>query len=317
MIRVNLPHMDVAGLSEGWLFRHCGHLHWRALCEALGKRSHELTDDRQRRLYPVFVAVSARYDRPLSSIGENDELRSAVELEHYGRAFYRSQVKVGNAAGAFRLEMITTFAARERGAENDLFRTTPAGVARVSLPALRSVPELLTARQAIQRGAREQHVLAGHSVPLGRVPAAPQLVYEPSPYAHFNGVGLLYFAAYPTLVDTLERKLVEGTGLRPADVDWALAASTVARDVFYYRNLDLGQRLVATLNRAQRLADGYALHCILSREHDGQVVAEVVTIKRQVAGLRAAAGVADAAPCCRSRRMRAAATAAAASQRHP
>ncbi len=310
MIRVNLPHMDLAGLSEGWLFRHCGHLHWRALCEALGKRSHELADDRQRRLYPVFVAVSARYDRPLSSVGENDELRSALSLAHYGRAFYRSQVEVANPAGAFRLEMITTFAARERGAENDLFRTTPADVPRVSLPALRSVPELLTARQAIQRGARDEHVVAGHRVPLGRVPAAPQLTFEPSPYAHFNGVGLLYFAAYPTLVDTFERQLVEAAGLRPPDTDWALAASTVARDVFYYRNLDLGQRLVATLNRAQRVADGYALHCILSREHDGQVVAEVVTIKRQVAGARPAAVAPDAAPapCCRGRRLRAAAS---------
>lgn len=280
MIRVNLPHMDAAGLSEGWLFRHCGNLHWERLCAALATPSHELTDDRHTRLYPVFVAIRARYERPLSAVVENEELDSRVELAHYGRAFFRSVVTVGNARGDFALEMVTTFAARDQAGQNDLHRTTPASRLRYALPQLRSAPGLLVERQSLKRGLSTTHTLAGHTVGLAPAAGAACEIYDPSPYADFNGVGLLYFAAYPVIVDTAERRLLRRIELDRPAADWALATSTIARDVFYYRNVNLGDRLAVTLNRATRVSDGYLLHSIMSREHDGVVIADVVTLKR-------------------------------------
>lgn len=282
MIRVNLPHMDAAGLSEGWLFRHSGNLHWDRLCAALATPSHELTDDRDRRLYPVFVAIRARYDRPLSAVVENEALDSRVELAHYGRAFFRSLVSVGNANGAFALEMVTTFAARSQAGQNDLHRTTPAARLRYALPQLRSAPGLLLDRQSMNRRLATSHNLAGHVVDLTPAAGALHDIHEPSPYADFNGVGLLYFAAYPVIVDTVERRLLRRVELEPLADDWALATSTVARDVFYYRNVNLGDRLVVTLNRATRVPEGYLLHSIVAREHDAVVIADVMTLKRKL-----------------------------------
>ena len=44
-ITVNMPQMAANGLSENWLFKHCGDLHWDALCASLDIRSSELEDD--------------------------------------------------------------------------------------------------------------------------------------------------------------------------------------------------------------------------------------------------------------------------------
>ena len=48
--------------------------------------------------------------------------------------------------------------------------------------------------------------------------------------------------------------------------DWAVRTSTVARDVFYYRNLNLGEGLTATLKRFDRVGDNdVILHTSLAR----------------------------------------------------
>src|SRR6202000_3426587 len=84
--------------------------------------------------------------------------------------------------------------------------------------------------------------LAAPGAPLGR------WRHEPSPYADYNGAGLLYFAAYPTIADTAERRLVAELALSPRpQIDWALATSTVRRDIFFTANLPLGEALFAEL----------------------------------------------------------------------
>ena len=47
-----------------------------------------------------------------------------------------------------------------------------------------------------------------------------------------------------------------------------MQSSTVARDVFYYRNLDLGKTLVATLKRFDRVGENVILDTLLTSEAD-------------------------------------------------
>jgi len=53
------------GLSENWLLRHLGDLHWQIICDALGKASRDIQDEQGSRLYASFVRVDvdclARY----------------------------------------------------------------------------------------------------------------------------------------------------------------------------------------------------------------------------------------------------------------
>jgi probable biosynthetic protein (TIGR04098 family) len=72
----------------------------------------------------------------------------------------------------------------------------------------------------------------------------------------------------------MRHELVEGAG------DWAVRTSTVARDVFYYRNLNLGQRLTATLRRFDRVGENIILHTSLTAESDGAALAAIFTAKR-------------------------------------
>jgi probable biosynthetic protein (TIGR04098 family) len=107
-----------------------------------------------------------------------------------------------------------------------------------------------------------------------------QMSFEPSPYIDYNGAGLLYFAAYPTIADTIERRLIGEHQLADPTRDWAAQSSTIARDVFYYRNLDLGKRLVATLKRFDRVGKNVILHTLLTNEVEGAPLAEIITAKR-------------------------------------
>jgi probable biosynthetic protein (TIGR04098 family) len=108
--------------------------------------------------------------------------------------------------------------------------------------------------------------------------------FEPSPYIDYNGAGLLYFAAYPTIADTIERRLIRRHHLADTARDWAAQSSTIARDVFYYRNLDLGKTLIATLKRFDRVGENVILDTLLADEADGAPLAEIITAKRLLDG---------------------------------
>lgn len=283
---IHLPQTDAVGLSEGWLFKHCGEQHWEYLCAALdvgGVNSEEMRDDEGRRLYPTFVAIRARYSAPLSSVRMDERFRTAVRIEHYGRAFFHSAVAFHNDAARFDVEMLTTFVAREREGLNDLHQSLPASRLVYEAQPLSEPPPLLSlSRRLRHRDVGDYDFCGRHFSPHGPGLGLSES-YEPSPYSDYNGAGLLYFAAYPTIADTLERRLIHSHGLTAGDTDWALRSSTVARDVFYYRNLNLGEGLVATLKRFDRVGDEVVLHTSLAAGGTGAELADVFTLKRVTA----------------------------------
>ena len=120
---IHLPQTDATGLSENWLFKHCGEMHWDYLCAAMGVsgvNSQEMRDDAGRRLYPTFVAIKGRYATPLSMVQMDQRFKTRVELTHFGRVFFHSTITFGNEETRFELEMLTTFVARNKNGLNDL-----------------------------------------------------------------------------------------------------------------------------------------------------------------------------------------------------
>ena len=104
--------------------------------------------------------------------------------------------------------------------------------------------------------------------------------YEPSPYVDYNGANLLYYAAYPSIVDAAERRLIHAHHLvEGLERDWALAAATRARDVFYYRNLDLGEAVVVRLQHLVRAGARVTTHSVIQRDSDGETIAELFTTR--------------------------------------
>lgn len=283
---IHLPQTDVTGLSESWLFKHCGEMHWDRLCEAIGVdgvNSEKMRDESGKRLYPTFVAIRGRYAQPLCAVQMDQHFHTLVKLNHFGRAFFRSEVKFQNRKARFDLEMLTTFVARNKHGLNQLHQSLPTNDLKYHSEALLETPQLLKLSQALRHGKIVQHELLGYCFSVTK-PASSgsdlSEIYEPSPYTDYNGAGLLYFAAYPAIADTLERKLIARRRLVDTDRDWVWQASTIARDVFYYRNLDLGETLRATLKCFERSSEDFLLYTQLARASDLASIADVFTVKR-------------------------------------
>jgi probable biosynthetic protein (TIGR04098 family) len=283
---VNMPQMAANGLSENWLFRHCGDGHWQALCASLGANSSSLRDADGQRLYSTFVAISARYEKPLSDVGENDAFDTAVRISHFGQAFFHSEVVFAGARANYAMTMLTAFASREAPGRNTLRKSVPAPEFRYSSEPARQAPPLLSLAKAMRRGEPARHALLGHTLELKAEAVAAPVMLDPNPYIDYNGANLLYFAAYPTLADTVERTVVRRDGLARPGMDWALASSTVARDVFYYRNIEMGDALRGTVRAFTLAGDTVSTWTRLSAAEDDAPVADVFTVKRVVDAAR-------------------------------
>jgi probable biosynthetic protein (TIGR04098 family) len=280
---IHLPQTDATGLSENWLFKHCGEMHWNHLCAAMGVsgvNSQQMRDDAGKRLYPTFVAIKARYATPLSMVEMDQRFQTTVELRHFGRAFFHSVVAFGNEETRFELEMLTTFVARDKRGLNALHQSLPSAKLLYTSKPVNARPPILKLSQALRHGDLEDYELLGHHFAPAEDALGLQMTFEPSPYIDYNGAGLLYFAAYPTIADTIERRVIREHHLADTTRDWAAQSSTIARDVFYYRNLDLGRNLVATLKRFERVGENVILHTLLKSEADGERLAEIITAKR-------------------------------------
>ena len=280
---IHLPQTDATGLSENWLFKHCGEMHWDYLCAAMGisgVNSKEMRDDAGNRLYPTFVAIRGRYDHPLCTVQMDQHFQTTVKLNHFGRAFFHSTIAFKNQEARFDLEMLTTFVARDKNGLNDLHQSLPSANLAYNSEPLNAPPPILKLSRKLRHDDLSEYDFLGYQFSLSERDPGLQISFEPSPYIDYNGAGLLYFAAYPTIADTLERQLIARHELAGTERDWTVQSSTVARDVFYYRNLDLGKRLVAALKRFDRAGENVILHTRLSDEVSGKPLADIITAKR-------------------------------------
>ncbi len=284
-ILIHLPQTDAMGLSENWLFKHCGERHWDSLCAALGiggVESERMQDKNGKRLYPTFVAIRARYSQPLAAVRMDELFNTKISLAHFGRSFFQSLSTFENDRASFALEMLTTFVRRDQEGHNGLRQSLPTLHPNRHATALTTPPPLLKRSQSLRRGEMTSYDFLGHQFPLQGPGLEITAEYEPSPYIDFNGAGLLYFAAYPTIADTLERQLINRHGLTKRTPDWALLTSTVGRDIYYHRNLNLGEKLIARLKRFDRVGDHFMIHTELAAMKDGASLADIMTAKRVV-----------------------------------
>lgn len=278
LLRVGMPHLDAGGLSEGWLFRHAGDRLWQALGTRWGTSTSDFRSESGARLYPTFLAVRATYRLPLSTVGEDDSLTSHVALSWAGRGYCHGFVTLDGAHNRMRFEMLTMLAARSAGGE--LRAAQPS--ARLAAEQISDqAPALLGLARAARRGARHDDAFSGEA-PARPLATLGSVRYEPSPYSDFNGARLLYFASFVSIADTAERRLMRTVDSAPRE-EWALATSTLRRDVFYYGNIRIGDTLSTHLLAVEWEHGGTVkTHLRIVRESDGRTLADLITRKRVV-----------------------------------
>jgi probable biosynthetic protein (TIGR04098 family) len=97
--------------------------------------------------------------------------------------------------------------------------------------------------------------------------------YKINPYHDINGVGLLYFATYPSIADTCELAYMNHGN------SWAERSSTVFRDIFYFANSDADETLLYSVVGRRDVGNEIEIDALISRKDSGIPMAFVTTRK--------------------------------------
>lgn len=255
-LRIGMPELCRAGLSEGWMWKAAGHRHWLALAEAHGLDRPDFRDATGARLYAAFTGVTLE-DGRLDQVAEHDQLAFAVTLSRTGRSRFRSTVTLSvEDETVARLTLDSAFVGRrEAGRNRSATRGLVARPCRLLPPADPQPP--FRAQGWEQQGAfrrEERKDLA-------------RLTLDPNPHEDFNGADFLYFAAFPALIDR-----AEWAWFRRLDPP----LTTHARRIAYLGNIELGDRVTAVLCGVHAV-DAAVSHWIELRREDDSLIAIAFT----------------------------------------
>lgn len=257
---LNMPQMALGGLSESWLFKELGDAHWSMITSGLGAPSSALRDGNGDRLYATFVRLRIEATVPLARFEENEPLALEGRIGRFGAGMFFSEIALEGVKERVMASVMSSFTKRGSPTSNtSLLKGQP------TIPAGCPIADLC-AMPPFGQGYRERR-----SGTLA--PALFETTYDIIPYHDINGVGLLYFAAYPIISDICELKYIDRAN------NWALEASTVCRDVYYFANCDTQDRLIYRVHARQDTPTGVDLESSLSRASDGALMAYFVTRK--------------------------------------
>src|SRR5581483_8890344 len=111
-VTLGLPEICPNGISENWLLRHCGAVHWARLADALGVPPERVLDKHGDRLYASFFRVSLQ--GRLTDFAEGDEVELECRLQRISPLRYKSEhiIRNGSRGSSTRLSMCSTFVKR-------------------------------------------------------------------------------------------------------------------------------------------------------------------------------------------------------------
>lgn len=251
---VNMPQMAMGGLSESWLLKELGDLHWSMIASGLGSQSSSIVDGSGNRLYATFTRISYLLQASMATIAENSSLELHGSISRFGAGTFISDIglKQELAPGAARL--MSNFSRRGNADNTSLLKGQP------TIPANCPVPEI--ALPAFMLEYRDRR---------STVPDASLFnsEYDIIPFHDINGVGLLYFAAYPIISDICSLRYFAGFA----------GFSTTSRDIYYFANTDAGDGLIFRIHRWTLAGSVLDTETSLSRKSDGALIAYLVTRK--------------------------------------
>jgi probable biosynthetic protein (TIGR04098 family) len=277
-IVVNMPQMALTGLSESWLFKEIGDCHWHMLCKDLGLKSTEIFDEYNNRLYATFIRIKFESSSSLKQYLENDILDISGTIQRFGGSLYFGQVAVASNGKIINCSLATTFSMIEGNNNTRLTRGVPAGCEDDVIQRVSELPAHVLDIIKIKKGTKHSVVVDDYSFDItdDLLFTSP---YKINPYTDINGVGLLYFAAYPLINDYCELAYFENSGI--SEKHWALASATMTRDIFYFANCNIDDAISYKLHSCQILSDDrIALQSSISRASDNTVMARIFTIKK-------------------------------------
>lgn len=266
--QINMPQMNISGLSEYWYLKEIGDMHWRTIASSLDVPSDRILDQMGNRLYATFVRIRFSSTHSLQTFKENDPLRISSELSRFGN-FFLSMNTVKSGDKKMNAELVTSFVAR--GSRNsDLLKSVPVEQPKNAMKVYTEVPKLV----------EEYHLVRKNQIKTFNF--SEEVIFEDTyqldPFHDLNGVGLLYFAAYPHIFDVCERNYMRS---REPTQDWAFSASTLSRDIYYLGNADLADEILYRLRSCSETNGVITFVSELIRKSDGKRVSLCIVQKER------------------------------------
>jgi probable biosynthetic protein (TIGR04098 family) len=260
---LNMPQMALGGLSESWLFKEIGDVHWSMITRDLGASSSSLKDAAGNRLYATFTRICVEADEPLARFAENEPIQLEGDMTRFGAGIFLSDVGIeGNARGIHAAAMSSFSMRGEVGSNTSILKAQPAIPTTSTIPTLDLLPDFARDYRARRASLPSDIVF--------------ECDYEMLPPYDINGVGLLYFAAYPMINDIC--------AMRHGGRRFAIDFSTRRRDVFYFGNSNADDTLLFRLHGWHETESRIEMEASLSRRSDGVAIAYIATIKDRMDG---------------------------------
>jgi probable biosynthetic protein (TIGR04099 family) len=227
---VGMPNTSAGGLSENWMLKEAGHLHWQALGDRFGFDSQDFKDGTGRRLYAAFIALQLKNAR-LSMVGEGATLKIATNLTRVSKARFSSRhVVTCDDRMIAEIELISTFVARSIVSDNR-------SVARTDLIQdlqIDSTDDVVTPLYVLSQKFRKQQWIEHNGFFRGQPRSERTISFRPCPSNDFNGADFLYFANFQMFADRAEWEW---------NVDATRVSPISSREIFYAGNIDIGDRI--------------------------------------------------------------------------
>lgn len=257
-VRLGMAALSPDGLSEQWLLRSCGDLHWCLIATALGQEKAVFHDKIGRPVYAAFCATLLKLLKTEASLlGEDIIIKSELFRVGYNQLGSIHSFCIADSLIAFpplgKLQMISTFVSHDgTGSNRSIIRNEISQDINVP-PCPVSLCELYNSSRNLRRKLKGQ-----------RTQTTPILSERPCPQLDFNAVGLLYFPTFSKLAEKAEWQL-------GCHID-----KLVERKIVYFGNIDQGDEVCV-------LSTGGALNiCRL----DGNIIAHVETVRETRQGAR-------------------------------
>jgi probable biosynthetic protein (TIGR04099 family) len=232
-----MAEMGYRGLSEQWLLRRAGDLHWRLIAQAMGQHQAIFTCAKGEPLYAAFCFTSLRMTRPKAPyLGGNLELSGELYRTAQGRLASRQRITLdGGFIGE--LTLASTFVGRSAdGSNSTIVRRNPRALA---VPPDAPAP----VQRIVDRGAAAARWMFHDKLAWLKENKGEKIL--PCPTTDFNAAALLYFPSYSALSD---RALFQA-GEAQSDF-------IAAREVSYVGNVEPGEVITVTF---KRFARGYVV----------------------------------------------------------
>ncbi|MBL0047777.1 MAG: hypothetical protein IPP32_06740 [Bacteroidetes bacterium] len=276
---IEMPQMAIEALSENWLFKELGNMHWQMLCKGLNTASSDLKDELGNRLYATFVRIRIQSSAALNTFKENQKLSINATLNRFGNSMYFSAIQMGSDSAGINADLMTSFSFRNHADNTQLTKSQVISFDN-NIPELPANPLFANEYREMKKGEIFNLMLSETEFKVVNT-SLFEYSYSLNPYYDLNGVGLLYFASFPIINDTGEAAYFN---LQNDAERWELNYFTISRDIFYFANCNLQDTILYQLQDVKHIDNTI---CILSsalyRKSDNTLLAKIFTIKKRKA----------------------------------